>query len=1176
MLRITLLASSAGLVATAWSAPALAQGAPAAEGDESAAIVVTGSRIARRDYTATSPIVTVDADVIEKSASVSLEANLNKLPQFAPALTQFGPPTDQLRNNVEASAFNTPGATSISLRQLGPNRNVVLLDGRRQTPVNGTGVVDLNAIPSAAVERVEVITGGASSTYGADAVAGVTNFILKKNFQGFSVDGQIGVTQAGDGQEYRLTSLIGASIDGGRGNVMIGMERYDRSDVRQFARKAYRDLYTDPNTLGNTIFGFEQTYFLFPTFSAPAGQTAISGTVNQTTLNTMFRAKGAPSTDPTGANLNVSSAFGIYLNNDGTLFLNQGQGTGAAFTPLLAGYTGQVDGVDRKKTAVGLLRDNYSDQLLSTPQTRWSFFARGHYEINDWVSAFSQVNFVKSQVFTRNLVPPAITTWSVLIPHGTDIFRGDQTLSTTPYGTPLVGAYNYGIPSSINADGSTNVDFLAAGRLNSANQVGTGKFGLNCSVNANGSGGCSNSQVYPVSSELNTLLNSRPGQGANTPFQLNYFLKEIGDRYLDNRNTTFQMMAGFDGKIPGTDWTWELYASHGETVAKADQYNFASVLRWRAVAQAPNFGYGWTFKGNAGPPGGGFGVVTGPGFQGAAASCASGVNPFVAHTWTQDCKDAVTTNLQTENKNVQDIAELNIQGGLFKLPYGQVRFALGASYRYNLLDYHPDGSTTEGTSFLEVTNGVYPQGATKGSIKAKEVYGELLIPLLSNLPLAHLLNIELGYRTSNYSVASVGTVPTWKINAEYAPVDWLRFRGGFQKASRAPNLAELYSAITATLGSSADGDPCSRANSVNPAGFGNYSANPIGLNSELQAAPTDTFGNADAPKVEALCRQMMGADGAAVFYAPGAVYSTSASLAFPQLKGNANLTPEKATTYTIGAVISSPIQSPWLRRFNLSVDYYNIKLSNAISQQSVDGVQRRCFSKLYNPNYTLNEFCALVGRNPSTGGQDSVKTIYTNSGRVETSGVDAQMNWGLDFRDAGIGLPGRISISSTFTYLISFKTSTDYTFVNGQPIIPLYEWSGTTGPTTTLAVGTNSGAYRWKMFNTYTYAVGPVSVTLQWQHKPAARNADLVVNSASRLTGAPAYDLFNLNGTIAVMKNATLRYGIDNLFNKQPPLIGRNLANVGNPGGQLIGGTYDPTQYDVLGRRFYIGANFKL
>ncbi len=124
--------------------------------------------------------------------------DLNKLPQFAPALTQFGPPTDQLRNNVEASAFNTPGATSISLRQLGPNRNVVLLDGRRQTPVNGTGVVDINSIPSAAVERVEVITGGASSTYGADAVApGVAKLHPEEELPGFSIDAQIGITAGG-------------------------------------------------------------------------------------------------------------------------------------------------------------------------------------------------------------------------------------------------------------------------------------------------------------------------------------------------------------------------------------------------------------------------------------------------------------------------------------------------------------------------------------------------------------------------------------------------------------------------------------------------------------------------------------------------------------------------------------------------------------------------------------------------------------------------------------------------------------------------------------------------------------------------------------------------------------------------------------------------------------------
>ena len=125
-------------------------------------IIVTGSRIARPDYTATSPIVTVDSDLFEESAAINLEANLNKLPQFSPALTQFD------TAEIQTNANTTIGIATVSLRQLGSNRNLVLIDGRRGTPVNGTGVVDTNSIPSAAVQRVEIITGGASSTYGAD------------------------------------------------------------------------------------------------------------------------------------------------------------------------------------------------------------------------------------------------------------------------------------------------------------------------------------------------------------------------------------------------------------------------------------------------------------------------------------------------------------------------------------------------------------------------------------------------------------------------------------------------------------------------------------------------------------------------------------------------------------------------------------------------------------------------------------------------------------------------------------------------------------------------------------------------------------------------------------------------------------------------------------------------
>ena len=140
-------------------------------------VVVTGSRIAKKDFTSNSPIVTINASTFENTSNIALEASLNKLPQFTPAQNMTGVNAQ----DVQPTATNSIGVSTLSLRGLGPNRNLVLVDGRRMQPVNGLNVVDLNTIPAAAVDRVEVITGGASAVYGPDAVGGVVNFILKKN-----------------------------------------------------------------------------------------------------------------------------------------------------------------------------------------------------------------------------------------------------------------------------------------------------------------------------------------------------------------------------------------------------------------------------------------------------------------------------------------------------------------------------------------------------------------------------------------------------------------------------------------------------------------------------------------------------------------------------------------------------------------------------------------------------------------------------------------------------------------------------------------------------------------------------------------------------------------------------------------------------------------------------------
>src|SRR6185503_9974342 len=141
-------------------------------------ITVTGSRIVRQDFTANSPIQTVDQAMFEQTSAIGVETILNRLPQFVPAVTQF------TTGDVQQTATNTIGASTVSLRGLGANRNLVLINGRRAMPVNPAMTVDTNSIPSSAIQRVEVISGGASAVYGADAVGGVVNFILKDNFEG--------------------------------------------------------------------------------------------------------------------------------------------------------------------------------------------------------------------------------------------------------------------------------------------------------------------------------------------------------------------------------------------------------------------------------------------------------------------------------------------------------------------------------------------------------------------------------------------------------------------------------------------------------------------------------------------------------------------------------------------------------------------------------------------------------------------------------------------------------------------------------------------------------------------------------------------------------------------------------------------------------------------------------
>ena len=171
-------------------------------------VIVTGSRIARPDFDSASPIVSVTEDFFRRNGSRTVESQLNTLPQFVPSFT---------------STSNNPGnggQANLDLRGLGTTSTLVLVDGKRLIPASGNGVVDLNIIPASLIESVEIITGGASAVYGSDALAGVVNLKLKREFDGFQIDGTWAQTDRSDGTQYEAGLTAGTDFAGGRGSVV--------------------------------------------------------------------------------------------------------------------------------------------------------------------------------------------------------------------------------------------------------------------------------------------------------------------------------------------------------------------------------------------------------------------------------------------------------------------------------------------------------------------------------------------------------------------------------------------------------------------------------------------------------------------------------------------------------------------------------------------------------------------------------------------------------------------------------------------------------------------------------------------------------------------------------------------------------------------------------------------
>ncbi|MBG6120219.1 outer membrane receptor protein involved in Fe transport [Sphingobium sp. JAI105] len=212
---------SMGAPAMAQDAPgpdASAQGAPVqdtpAEGAPAQDIIVTASRVNRTGFTAPTPTTVLNATELQRRAPNNVSEVLNELPSFRGGSSP----------NNQSLSLSLSGQTYLDLRGIGNQRTLVLVNGRRVTPSSLAGQVDVNVIPSSLVENIEIVTGGASASWGSDAVAGVANIILKKKVQGVEASAQYGISERGDSENYTFSGAAGTGFMGGRGHITIGGE----------------------------------------------------------------------------------------------------------------------------------------------------------------------------------------------------------------------------------------------------------------------------------------------------------------------------------------------------------------------------------------------------------------------------------------------------------------------------------------------------------------------------------------------------------------------------------------------------------------------------------------------------------------------------------------------------------------------------------------------------------------------------------------------------------------------------------------------------------------------------------------------------------------------------------------------------------------------------------------
>lgn len=984
-------------VTAAYTAPAIAQQSSLGE------VLVTGTRIVRQDYEATSPVMTISADTFDFSGEPQIEKILNEMPQLVPSITTTS-------NNP-----SNGGQANINLRGLGTIRTLVLMDGTRLTPSNVSGVIDTNTIPAGLIDSVEILTGGASSTYGSDAVAGVVNVRMKRDFEGVSLNVQSGVTEEEDGETFVAEALMGGNFADDRGNAVLAFSYDDRNEVLAGAR-----------SFGEVSLGPALT----PLGSGTLPQGRVDWGTNRPAQNITDQVFGAYGAAP-GRVLNGTS---VSFNDNGTLFsIGSGAANGVfnflgdagdpGFNPNIYSYNfGPV---------------NYLQLPLERKQ----------------VAAFARYDVVpeKAEVYARIMY----TT-----------YNADQQLAATPISS--------GIGSTIpvtNANIPTELMTLLMSR------------GCPAGYSLIAPGSCSNGTT--------TVAQILAQRDANFTFQKRTV--EAGPRTQENIYDVLQGSLGVRGVI-GNDYSWDLYASYGENSGINRQGGNISRSRIQNAYNNPAFF--------------------------ASAGCAS-FDPFGEGAITGPCAAAVRINASNVLRIEQTNVVGSISGPMFDMPAGQLQFAVGAEYRKNVAAFLPDEFLASGDVV-----GFNAQQPVSGAIDVLEGFVEFAVPLVSEKQFAHYLGLDLGYRYSDYNLA--GGYDTYKVAAQWNPIETFKFRASYNRAIRAPSISELFL--------------------PQQENFPTYS-DPCNFNSAKRTGP-------DAAQVTALCV----AQGIPAADLPTYTQSFSQARAF--VGGNLDLIPETADTYTYGFTWQPQGSGDFTSDFSMSIDYFDYKIEDIISALTVNSIIGRCFNDLgLNPTYDPNNaYCQLYSRDSSTFRPDNVQATNQNLSAFTLEGVDLQIDWGFPLSAMGANeSAGDLSFKLLLTHLLSVEQQEVFTD-------PFFPREGTIGQTVASAYPD------YKAMLTTNYSVGGLQFRYNLRYIDSMRvvNNDAVLSSPTTgvKSSVSSYTYHDLSARWKITDTFTMTVGVNNIGDKDPPIYTTD-AQAG------IQSNTDPSTYDVLGRRYFLSLGMK-